>query len=115
VKPKTDLEQQIDELRTKLDALAERVRLGAVARAFLDNVRGADSVRDGDIALIDGHPTRVRISDHGIGKWTFTTGAGHHLEAFRVPPSDDIVRLYTPEEVAEILANGCSRDTVNGR
>lgn len=100
----TELEKQINELRVKLDEIAERVRLDAVARTFLENVRGADSVRSGDIALIDGHPTRVRIADNGIGKWTFTTGTGGCVEAFRVPPSDDIVRLYTPEEVAEILA-----------
>lgn len=95
----TPLETEVADLRRKLDALAERVRIDAHARAFL---HGQHSVHEGDCCLIDGHPTRVsRISSEG--KWTYFNG-NNVIEPFRVPPSDDIRRLYTIEEVAEIVA-----------
>lgn len=99
----TKLEEEIVRLRAQLDGLAERVRLDAVAQAFLQGARGADAVRDGNYAVIDGFPTRVSIASDGIGKWSYFDGR-NYTEPFRVPPSDDVQRLYTAAEVAEILA-----------
>ena len=96
----TKLEDQIAALRVQLEELAERVRLDAVADAFL---RADHAVRDGDYAVIEGFPTRVSISSDSVGKWTYFNG--HNVtEPFRVPPSDDIERLYTVAEVAEIVS-----------
>lgn len=83
--------------------MTERVRLDAVAQAFLQGARGADAVRDGNYAVIDGFPTRVSIASDGIGKWSYFDGR-NYTEPFRVPPSDEVQRLYTAAEVAEILA-----------
>ncbi len=109
-----DLEAEVVDLRCRLVALEERVRLDANARAFLS---GEPRVREGDYCLINGFPTRVsRISSEG--KWTYFNGQ-NVIEPFRVPPSDDIERLYTPAEVAEIVAKvrreapwGLSREDV---
>ena len=96
---KTTLEEEVAALRAQLDDLAERVRLDAVAGAFL---RGEHTVREGDYAVIDDFPTRVS-SIASNGKWTYFNGR-NVTEPFRVPPSDDIQRLYTVAEVAEIVA-----------
>jgi hypothetical protein len=95
----TALEAEVADLRRKLDALTERARLDAHAQAFL---RGQHPVREGNYCLIDGFPTRVsNISSEG--KWTYFNGS-NSIEPFRVPPSEDIQRLYTIAEVAEIVA-----------
>jgi hypothetical protein len=93
----TKLDDDVAELRGRLAALEERVRLDAVARAFL---RGDHAVREGDCFLICGdHPTRLQNINHA-GRWTYHDG--HFLtESSRIP---DHQRLYTIAEVAEILA-----------
>ena len=96
---RTTLEVEVAELRQKVDVLAERVRLDAVASAFLG---GAHPVRVGDYCVIDGFPTRLS-SVSSEGKWTYFNGR-NSIEPFRVPPSSDIQRLYTVDEVAEIVA-----------
>lgn len=96
---RTPLEIEVTDLRRRLDAVEERVRLDANAHAFL---RGDPRVREGDYCLIDGFPTRVTSIASG-GKWTYFNGR-NSVEPFRVPPSDDIQRLYTVAEVAEIVA-----------
>ena len=93
------LEVEVADLRRRLAALEARVRLDANADAFL---RSDPRVREGDYCLIDGFPTRVS-SISSEGKWTYFDGR-HVTEPFRVPPSDDIQRLYTVGEVAEIVA-----------
>jgi hypothetical protein len=96
--PISPLEAEVADLRKKLDDLAERVRIDAHARAAL---QGDHPVREGDYCLIDGFPTRVsNISSEG--KWTYFNGH-NSIEPFRVPPSEDIQRLYTIAEVAEIV------------
>lgn len=93
------LEEEIIMLRRQLEDLAERVRLDDVADAFM---RGEHVVRAGDCVVIAGLLTRVgNISSEG--KWTYFNGR-NVVEPFRVPPSDDIERLYTIAEVAEIVA-----------
>ena len=95
----TPLESEVADLRRRLVAVEERVRLDANAHAFL---RGDLRVREGDYCVIDGFPTRVTSISSG-GKWTYFNG--HNvIEPFRVPPSDDVQRLYTVAEVAEIVA-----------
>lgn len=95
------LEAEVADLRRRLAALEERVRLDANADAFLHSEH---RVREGDYCLIDGFPTRISsISREGIGKWTYFNG--HNvIEPFRVPPSDNVQRLYTVAEVAEVVA-----------
>lgn len=94
---RSELEIQLDELRRRLEALTERVRITAVAEAW---AAGNHDIRRGDYFLRwgDTHVTRLdNISSEG--KWTFDstewgkdqTNAGHR-------------RLYTIEEVAEIVA-----------
>lgn len=92
------LEQEIIKLRQQLTDLAERVRVNDAADSFM---MGDHVVRQGDYAVIDGFPTRV-VSISSDGKWTYFDGRSV-LEPFRVPPSDDIERLYTRTEVAEII------------
>jgi uncharacterized protein YceH (UPF0502 family) len=94
----SDLEAEVMALRRQLDELAERVRLDAVADAF---IRGAHEIREGDNFLLHGgFPTKLtNISSDG--KWTFFNGA-HTIEPFRTPT--DCERLYTIAEVAEIVA-----------
>lgn len=96
---KTPLEIEVVDLRRRLAEVEERVRLDANARAFLS---GIPRVRQGDYCVIDGFPTRV-TSISSEGKWTYFNGR-NVTEPFRVPPSDDIQRLYTVAEVAEIVA-----------
>lgn len=93
------LEVEVADLRRRLVALEDRVRLDANADAFL---RSDPRVREGDYCLIDGFPTRVS-SISSEGKWTYFNGH-HSIEPFRIPPSNDIQRLYTVGEVAEIVA-----------
>lgn len=101
----TKLEIEITALRAQLHDLAERVRLDEVANAFLREER---TIREGDYVMIDDFPTRVsRISSEG--KWTYFDGS-NVVEPFRVPPSDDIERLYTTAEVAEIVAKARRED-----
>lgn len=95
----TDLENEVAALRAQLDNLAERVRIDAVATAFL---RGDHAVHEGDYAVIDRFPTKVD-SISREGKWTYFNGR-NYIESGRVPPSDDVQRLYTVAEVAEIVA-----------
>lgn len=95
----TKLETEIAALRAQLDDLAERVRLDEVANMFL---REECTIRAGDYVVIDDFPTRVS-SISSEGKWTYFNGR-NAVEPFRVPPSDDIERLYTAAEVAEIVA-----------
>ncbi len=103
-----DLEKEVAELRARLDALSERARLGAVAEAFL---RGDHAVREGDYFLLHGDfPTRLsNVSSEG--KWTYFDGR-NTVEPFRIPDPCEYPRLYTIEEVAEILAAFASADRV---
>ena len=97
---KSKIEEEVDDLRARLSALSERVRLSEVARRF---VEGDHEVRDGDfVRFDDGHAARVRINGHDA-KWTYLDRHGHHVEPFRVPPEEGIERLYTIQEVGEIL------------
>ena len=96
---RTPLEIEVADLRRRLVSVEERVLLDANAQAFL---HGDYRVREGDYCLIDGFPTRVS-SISSQGKWTYFNGR-NSVEPFRVPPSDDIQRLYTAAEVAEIVA-----------
>jgi len=113
--PQSAIETEVVDLRRRLTALEERVRLDAHAHAFL---RGEQRVCEGDYCVINGFPTRVsRISSEG--KWTYFNG-NNVIEPFRVPPSDDIQRLHTRAEVAEIVAKarqeapwGLTRDDVD--
>jgi hypothetical protein len=93
------LETEIADLRCRFVVLEERARLDARAQAFL---RSDLRVREGDYCVIDGFPTRVSSISHE-GKWTYFNGR-NVIEPFRVPPSDDVQRLYTVAEVAEIIA-----------
>ena len=100
----TKLEEEVVALRKQLADLAERVRIDAVAEAFL---LGDHPVRLNDYALIDDFPTRLtNISSEG--RWTYNNGR-NSVEPFRVPPSDNIERLYTIAEVAEIVAHALRR------
>lgn len=101
----SDLEDEIVDLRVRLDALAERVRLDAVALRFLT---GDHAIREGDYFLLDGHfPTRLDSVCRGTGKWTYFNGR-NTTEPFRIPDALDHRRLYTIEEVAEILGKANS-------
>jgi hypothetical protein len=96
----TKLEDEVAELRTRLTALEERVRLDAVAEAFL---RGDHAVRERDYFLLWGDcPTRLsRVSSEG--KWTYFDGR-NSIEPHRIPEPTEYERLYTIAEVAEIVA-----------
>lgn len=97
----SEIEEEIGELRARLDALSERVRLSEVARRFAE---GSHEVHDGDfVKFSDGHAARVRIGGRDQ-KWTYADRYGGHAEPFRVPPEEGIERLYTIQEVGEILA-----------
>lgn len=90
------LEEQVADLRDELRALAERVRLDAVASAFL---AGAHEIREGDCFLRYGdQPTQL---DHisSDGKWTYDSHEWNERD-----PQRHHRRLYTIEEVAEIVA-----------
>lgn len=93
----TPLEAEVADLRGRLAEVEERVRLDATAHEFL---RGEFRVRQGDYFLINGFPTRLE-SISSEGRWTYFNGRSG-VEPFRVPPSNDIQRLYTAAEVAEI-------------
>ncbi len=96
----SEIEEEVGELRTRLDALAERVRLSEGARRF---VEGNHEVRDGDFAKFsDGHVACVRINRHDA-KWSYIDRDGHYVEPFCVPPEGGIERLYTIQEIGEIL------------
>lgn len=95
-----EFEEEVGELRLRLDALSKRVRLLGVARRFIE---GSHEVRDGDfVKFNDGHASRVRIDKYDA-KWTYTNRNGSCVEPFRVPPEEGIERLYTIQEVGEIL------------
>ena len=96
----SDLEAQVKELRTQLKQLAERVRLDAVAEAFID---GNHEIREGDYFLLRGtFPTQLsNVSREG--KWTYFDGH-HSIEPGGVPDPGEHDRLYTIAEVAEIIA-----------
>jgi hypothetical protein len=87
--PLTPLEAEVSDLRRRLDVLAERARIDAHAVSFL---QGSHPVREGDCCLIDDHPTRFLIH------------APPRRSHLRVQSSAEIRRLYTIEEVAEIVA-----------
>lgn len=93
----------LEELRALQHAmrnLARRVELDAVAEAF---VKGDHSIQEGDHFLYYGStPTRLQ-NINSEGKWTFWDG--HHcVEPHAIPRQEDHRRLYTIEEVAEIVA-----------
>ena len=72
---------------------------------------GNHEVRDGDfVKFRDGHAANVRINGHDQ-KWTYVDRNGHCVEPFAVPPEDGIERLYTIQEVGEILAQGARVQT----
>ncbi len=93
------LEAEVEVLRQQLEALGKRVRIDAAAQAFLE---GEHPVREGDYCVIDGFPTHLD-SVSRTGAWTYYNGK-NQIEPYRVPPSEDIQRLYTIAEVAEIIA-----------
>lgn len=98
----TDLEQQVQALRTQLEALAERVRTTAVAEEFL-----AQQVvwRDGDVFSCYGEVHKL-IQIYDNGKWLVCNMSGHSYEPHVVGAVyfADAERLYTAAEVAEIVA-----------
>jgi len=107
----TDLERDIEALKTRMEALEKRVRITAVALEFLE---GKVTWREGDMFVRTGpghapEPNRIwQIwSPEECGKpyekWGITTGIGNSYEAER-PADDRIERLYTRSEVAEIVA-----------
>jgi hypothetical protein len=96
----TELELQVQMLGDQLTEVAERVRLDAVATAFLHDTH---AVRVKDYFLLSADfPTRL---DHvsSEGKWTYRNHQGYS-EPFRIPKPDEYQRLYTIAEVAEIVA-----------
>ena len=95
------LEDEVTELREKLAQLEKRVRLSCVAERF---IAGDHEIRSNDfVQFDDDHAAQVYISKD-TGKWLYTDRHGHRIEPFRVPPEDGIRRLYTIEEVGEIVA-----------
>lgn len=100
------LEQEIKKLRDELNALTHRVRLDTVAEQF---IAGDHTIRVGDyVRFSDSHAAHIyNISSEG--KWTYLDRHGRNVEPFRVPPEDNIERLYTINEVAEIIAKTSSR------
>jgi hypothetical protein len=95
------VEKEIEQLKVQLAALEKRVRLNATAERFLN---GEHEIRTGDfVRFEDGHVSRV-FSISSEGKWTYFDRHGHVIEPFKIPPEPNVERLYTIEEVAEILA-----------
>jgi hypothetical protein len=102
---KTKLEEEVAELRAKLVDITERVRLDAVAEAF---IAGNHHIREGDYFLLyNDAPTRLS-SVSSEGKWTYYDGR-NTVEPFRVPRPNEYDRLYTIAEVAEIVAKAVSK------
>lgn len=95
------LAAEVKELQARLAVLEERVRLDGVAERF---IAGNHEIRDGDCVRFEGgHAAHIRINNFS-GKWIYMDGQGRHIEPFRIPPEDNIQRLYTIAEVGEILA-----------
>lgn len=95
------LEDEVIELREKLTQLEGRVRLSCVAERF---IAGDHEIRSDDfVQFDDDHAAQVHINKH-TGKWLYFDRHGHRVEPFRVPPEEGIRRLYTIEEVGEIVA-----------
>lgn len=95
------LAEECQALREQVAALSERVRLRDVALRF---IAGNHEVREGDHFLLYGQvPTKLQ-SVASDGDWTFFDGH-HTIETSRVSNDrpGDAVRLYTIEEVAEII------------
>ncbi len=102
---RTKLEDELAEIRAHIRVLEERVRLDAVAEAFL---RGDHDVRQGDYFLLDeDRPTRLSSVNYE-GKWTYLDGR-NYVEPFRIPEPTEYARLYTLAEVAEILVKASRR------
>jgi hypothetical protein len=97
---KTNLELEVEALRQRINEIAERVRVDAVAKAWL---AGNHDIREGDYFLLNGdYVTKLdRVSREG--KWMYTDRAGC-IEPFRIPDQADHDRLYTKAEVAEIVS-----------
>jgi hypothetical protein len=97
----TKLEEEIAELRDRLNDLAERVRLDAVAEQFYC---GTHEIREGDYFILEGSTFATRLASvSSDGKWTYFNGK-NSIEPFRIPEPDENERLYTIAEVAEIVA-----------
>lgn len=96
------LEIELEELKARVAALGERVRLDAVAERFL---AGVHEIRVGDFFRLDcgDKPSRLD-SVASDGKWTHAGHNGRYSEPFRIPNPGDHERLYTIAEVAEIVA-----------
>jgi len=95
------VEKELEQLKAQLAALEKRVRLCATAERFLN---GEHEIRTGDfVRFEDGHASRI-FSIGSEGKWTYVDRHGRVIEAFKVPPEPNVERLYTIDEVAEILA-----------
>lgn len=100
----TDLEKRVDELRTQIAEVGDRVRVDAVAVEFL---AGEQVFRAGDHFLYGSQPATVWDIKPGdaIGKnyerWGINCD-GRSWEGAR--PFDAVERLYTRDEVAEIVA-----------
>lgn len=104
----TPLENEVVLIRNLLDDVSERVRVSVVAREFLKDSSNWQP-RNGTYFLLDGdHPTRLsNISSDG--KWTYYDRGGSQIEPFKIPDTKNNPRLYTVEEVAEILSIKMSR------
>lgn len=101
------LEAEVRELREQLDVIAERVRIGAVADAFL---RNEHTIREGDYFLLDkSRATKLYSVESSTGKWTYVGHDGRTIEPFKVPDQADHERLYTIAEVAEVCAKLCEK------
>jgi hypothetical protein len=107
---KSKLEIEMEALRTRLNEVAEQVRLNAVAEAWL---AGNHDIRQGDYFLLNKEtPTQLYSvqkwrDEHGNindGKWTYRDSHGSTIEPHRIPDQADHDRLYTKTEVAAIIA-----------
>lgn len=98
----TSLERDVAELKTRIADLEERVRIDAVAEAF---IVGKHDVREGDYFLLNERtPSRLDSIEPSSGKWTYRNAHGNYVEPYEVPAPDWYQRLYTIAEVAEIVA-----------
>lgn len=99
------LEIEVDELRSRLNAIADRVRIGAAAEAFM---RGEHPIRRGDYFLVH-HEFPSRLDNvSSEGKWTYQGPSGY-IEPHRIPEPGEHSRLYTIAEVAEIVQQAVAK------
>lgn len=108
----TPLEQEVEALHAQLKDLNDRVRLDAVAQAFLQNNHAS---RPGDFFLYGESPAKLySLYDdnvHGFpNRWRVSCGS----QSWDGPIHGEITdyqRLYTAAEVAEVVAK-ITRDVI---